>query len=96
MSSQNEAVVNIFGSEYRIKSDVDLERIKHLAELVDKKMREIHKNMSLPSTTRIAVIACLNFLDENLGKIEELEDREKEWQSRIRQVLDRLNLALEI
>lgn len=96
MNDRKEAVVNIFGSEYRIKSDVGLDRIKYLAELVDQKMREIHKNMSLPSTTKIAVIACLNFLDENLGKIEELEDREKEWQSRIRQMVDRLNVALEI
>lgn len=96
MSDHKEAVVNIFGSEYRIKFDVGPDRIKELAELVDKKMHEIHKTMSLPSTTKIAVIACLNFLDEHLSRIEELEDREKEWQSRIRQMLDRLNTALEI
>ena len=96
MNGQNEAIVNIFGSEYHIKTDVGLERIKYLAELIDKKMREIHKDMSLPSTTRIAVIACLNLLDEHLAKTEDLVEREKESRSRVRQLVDRLKVALEI
>ncbi|RKX71522.1 cell division protein ZapA [candidate division WOR-3 bacterium] len=96
MSDQNEAIVTIFGSEYRIKTDVDLDRLKHLADLVDEKMREIHKSMSLPSTTKIAVIACLNFLDEYLTRIEELEGREEELKGRLRELIDRLDVALEI
>ncbi|HID32899.1 MAG TPA: cell division protein ZapA [bacterium (Candidatus Stahlbacteria)] len=96
MSDQHEAIVTIFGSEYRVKSDVGVDRIKHLAELVDKKMREIHKSMTLPSTTKIAVIACLNFLDEYLSKIEDLEGREDEIKGRLREIIGRLDVALEI
>ena len=80
---KNEVVVNIFGNEYRvIAEDVDAERIKKIAEIVDKKMREIHREFPLPSTTKIAVLACLNLVDEYLQsdtqpnkKISDIEQR---------------------
>ncbi|MEO0184274.1 MAG: cell division protein ZapA [candidate division WOR-3 bacterium] len=83
-SQANEVVVNIFGNDYRITSeDMDEERIKKIAEIVDKKMRDIHREFPLPSTTKIAVLACLNLVDEYLQKEEHLSKKISELEQRI-------------
>ncbi|MEO0206261.1 MAG: cell division protein ZapA [candidate division WOR-3 bacterium] len=83
-SQTNEVVVNIFGNDYRITSeDMDEERIKKIAEIVDKKMRDIHREFPLPSTTKIAVLACLNLVDEYLQKEEHLSKKISELEQRI-------------
>uniref|UniRef100_A0A7V3RHX7 Cell division protein ZapA n=1 Tax=candidate division WOR-3 bacterium TaxID=2052148 RepID=A0A7V3RHX7_UNCW3 len=80
----NEVLVNIFGNDYRIISeDVDVERIKKIAEIVDKKMKDIHREFPLPSTTKIAVLACLNLVDEYLQKEEHLNQKISELEQRI-------------
>lgn len=80
----NEVVVNIFGNDYRIASeDLDAERIKKIAEIVDKKMKDIHREFPLPSTTKIAVLACLNLVDEYLQKEEHLNQKISELEQRI-------------
>jgi cell division protein ZapA len=77
-------LVNIFGNDYRIISeDVDVERIKKIAEIVDKKMKDIHREFPLPSTTKIAVLACLNLVDEYLQKEEHLNQKISELEQRI-------------
>ncbi len=87
-SQGNEVVVNIFGNDYRIISeDMDEERIKKIAEIVDKKMRDIHREFPLPSTTKIAVLACLNLVDEYLQKEEHLNRKNSELEQRINSLI---------
>lgn len=84
----NEVVVNIFGNDYRITSeDMDEERIKKIAEIVDKKMKDIHREFPLPSTTKIAVLACLNLVDEFLQKEEVLNQKITELEQRINSLI---------
>lgn len=84
----NEVVVNIFGNDYRITSeDMDEERIKKIAEIVDKKMKDIHREFPLPSTTKIAVLACLNLVDEYLQKEEHLNQKILELEQRINSLI---------
>lgn len=81
---KSEVVVTIFGNDYRVVAeDLDAERIKAIAEIVDKKMRDIHREFPLPSTTKIAVLACLNLVDEYLQNKEQLERRLEDLESRI-------------
>ncbi len=87
--------VNIFGSEYRVKADVNSERIKKIAQIVDERMREVHKNFPLPSTTKIAVLAFLNFVDEHLSKIEESEKSVGFFDERINSLIDKIDKVLE-
>jgi len=56
--------VNIFGSEYHLISDDDEKYVKKIAQFVDDKMREIDKNQSINSPTRVAVMAALTVADE--------------------------------
>lgn len=56
--------VNIFGYEYSLMSDDDENYVKKVAQYIDEKMRDIDKNQSIKSPTRVAVLAALNIADE--------------------------------
>lgn len=67
--------VNIFGSEYKIKTDKEGEYLLKVAKRVDEKMQEVYKLYPHPSTAKIAVLACLNFVDESLQKERGMKER---------------------
>ncbi|EQA38719.1 cell division protein ZapA [Leptospira inadai serovar Lyme str. 10] len=54
----------ILGDEYTIVGDADPEYIKQLAEVVDRKIRELSLGMPSSSKLKLAVLAALNFADE--------------------------------
>jgi cell division protein ZapA len=56
--------VNIFGSEYTLRADNDGNIVEKIAQYVDEKMREIDRNQTLKSTTRVAILAALNIAEE--------------------------------
>ena len=79
--------MKIFGTEYKIKSDVDGAYLLRIAKLVDDKMREIHDQYPQPSTTRTAVLACLNLVDELMRKD---EDKDRQFRNRLEGLLEKL------
>ena len=60
----NRVRVNIYGEEYTIRSDGDLDYIREVAEYVDRKMREISEKTANRSPSRVAILAALNIADE--------------------------------
>jgi cell division protein ZapA len=85
---KTEVIVNIFGNDYRVISDdVDTERIKEVAEIVDARMKEIHREFPLPSTTKIAVLACLNLVDDYLQRENQLNRKLSDLEERIRSLI---------
>lgn len=58
--------VDIFGTEYPIKSgdDTDVEYIRRVAAYVDQKMREVDQSTSVKTSLKIAILAALNITDE--------------------------------
>ena len=58
--------VNIFGSEYSLVSDDNENYVKEIARYLDEKMRQIDKNITIKSASKIAVLAALNVIDELL------------------------------
>jgi cell division protein ZapA len=56
--------VQIFGSEYHVRSDVDAEYIRTLATYVDAKMHEIATDQSLVSSTKVAILTAIHITDE--------------------------------
>jgi cell division protein ZapA len=92
---KNEIIVNIFGNDYRVISeDVDTERIKKIAEIVDKKMKDIHREFPLPSTTKIAVLACLNLVDEYMQRDAQSSKKISEMEERIRSLILKIEEAV--
>jgi cell division protein ZapA len=92
---KTEVIVNIFGNDYRVISDdVDTERIKEVAEIVDAKMKEIHREFPLPSTTKIAVLACLNLVDEYLQRDNQMTKKLSDMEERIRSIILKIDEAV--
>ncbi|MFZ5518399.1 MAG: cell division protein ZapA [Candidatus Zhuqueibacterota bacterium] len=65
--------VNIYGTDYPIKGNTDIEYIKKVAQYVDKKMREVNKNISIDSSLKVSILAALNITDELFREREENE-----------------------
>jgi cell division protein ZapA len=92
---KTEVIVNIFGNDYRVISDdVDTERIKEVAEIVDAKMKEIHREFPLPSTTKIAVLACLNLVDDYLQRENQQSKKLSDMEERIRSLILKIDEAV--
>ncbi len=79
-------VVNIFGNEYKIKTDNE-SNILEVAKIVDNKMREVHEKYPKLSRAETADYACLNLVEDYLR-----QDKEKtEWvKSRIGLLIEKL------
>jgi len=92
---KTEVVVHIFGNDYRVISDdLDPERIKEVAEIVDAKMKEIHREFPLPSTTKIAVLACLNLVDDYLRRDYQYKNKMTEMEEKIRSLIMKIDEAV--
>jgi cell division protein ZapA len=63
---QCKVTVEVYGESYALKGDLEAERVKMIAALVDAKMKEIAKNNAFLSPTKIAVLAALNLADDYL------------------------------
>lgn len=57
--------VEIFNQIYAIRGD-DSEKIRALAEIVDKKMKEVSQFSRIADTNKIAILAALSIADEYL------------------------------
>lgn len=56
--------VNIFGEEYPIRGEGDIEYINSVASYLDNKMREVSERNANKSPTKVAILAALNITDE--------------------------------
>ena len=93
-SDKNVLKVRIYGAEYPVRSHEDVNRIKEVAEYVDKKMREVDQNVRVDSSLKVAILASLNIAHELFDYRDEteririkLEEKIKELNSRIEQQL---------
>lgn len=56
--------VEIFGAVYKVRGNGDREYLQELARGVDRRMREIARQVKTVDATRIAILAALNLSDE--------------------------------
>ena len=75
--------VNIFGTEYPIRGDTDPVYIEEIAQYVDSKMREVSKQLSLPSMSKVAILAAMNIADELFKERAEKEKTVAELEERV-------------
>jgi len=61
---RNVVKVNIFGTEYPIKGDSDVNYIQDVASYVNNKMIDIEKSLTVKSSLKVAILAALNIADE--------------------------------
>jgi cell division protein ZapA len=86
--------VEIFGSVYQVRGRDDTGYLQTLADLVDRKMREVAQHASTADTARIAILAALNLADE-LFRIQSRQEGERvEIREKVAELTEELNRAL--
>ncbi len=85
--------VNIFGTEYPIKSGAgtNVEYVRRVAEYVDHKMREVDQSTSAKTSLKVAILAALNITDELFQE----RAQAAELKARIAELSKRLELGLQ-
>jgi len=86
-SDSNILNVRIYGADYAVRGQTDVNKIKAVAEYLDSKMREVDKNVRVDSSLKIAILASLNITYELFS--------EKETINQLRQEIDALRKQLE-
>lgn len=88
--------VEIFGATYRVRGEQDGERLQELAEIVDRKMRDIGGQLpSLADSGKIAVLAALNLADDLLHCQQQQEGERTEIKETVTALTEELGQALE-
>jgi cell division protein ZapA len=87
--------VEIFGAVYTVRGTNDTGYLQGLADLVDRKMREVAEHVSTADTARIAILAALNLADE-LFRIQKRQEGERvEIREKMTALAEELNQALQ-
>jgi cell division protein ZapA len=86
--------VNIYGTEYPIKGEVDVDYIRQIAEYVDGKMREVDQTTAAKSSLKVAILAALNIADELFREREEKNSLAKGFEEKINQLSKLINESL--
>jgi cell division protein ZapA len=77
-ASADSVRVYIFGDEYPIKGNVDIEIIRKVADYVDRKMMGFQKNMASRDKLKVAVLSAINIAGELFELKESNESQAKQ------------------
>jgi len=87
--------VNIYGREYSIRGEGDPAYVAEIAHFVDMRMREMTDNITMASTSKVAILAALNITDE-LFRLEKSIEEGRSNQARFLDSLaEKIEKALE-
>jgi cell division protein ZapA len=90
-SDKNVLKVRIYGAEYLIRGQADVNYMQSVAEYVNDKMLEIDQNIRTDSSLKVAILATLNITDELFRERAESEAIRTELENKIRE----LNLLID-
>lgn len=95
MSTRPETIrVNIYGREYSIRGEADPGYIAEIAHYLDMKMRQMTDNTTVPSTSKVAILAALNITDELFQRERRMRELEDGQVSVVTRLADRIEKAL--
>ncbi len=90
-SDKNVLKVRIYGAEYLIRGQADVNYMQSVAEYVNDKMLEIDQTIRTDSSLKVAILATLNITDELFRERSESEAIRNELETKIRE----LNLLID-
>jgi cell division protein ZapA len=85
--------VEIFGEVYHVRGSDENGRLQSLADLVDRKMREVAEQVK-GDTARIAILAALNLADELFQLQSRQEGERVEIREKVAELTEELTQAL--
>jgi cell division protein ZapA len=86
--------VQIFGSVYSVRGTDEDGHLQRLADLVDRKMREVSRHVKSGDTARIAILAALNLADELYKAQDQQEGERVEIREKVARLTEELARAL--
>ena len=87
--------VEIFGAVYHVKGEQDRDHLLRLAEVVDRKMREISHQVPMVDSGKIAILAALNLADELLQCNDQQEGERVDIMEKVAELTGVLTEALD-
>ena len=93
-SDKNVLKVRIYGAEYLIRGQADVNYMQSVAEYVNDKMLEIDQNIRTDSSLKVAILATLNITDELFRERAESEAIRTELEKKIRELNLRIDRQL--
>jgi cell division protein ZapA len=94
-SDEKILTVNIFGTDYPLKSTANAQYIRRVAEYVDTKMKEVHKARPNRPLHQIAILAAMNITDELLQHREVEKKKIRVWEENIEQLSNNLERQID-
>ena len=86
--------VDIFGTNYTLKTDAEEEYVKEIAKTIDERMKTIaEKNSDLPSF-KIAVLCLIEAIDEIRKTKENLKEIENELSAKTSELINKIEERL--
>ena len=86
--------VEIFGEVYHVRGSDEDGYLQSLADLVDRKMREVAQHVNTSDTARIAILAALNLADELFQVQRRQEGERDEIREKVAALTEELTEAL--
>ncbi len=94
-SDTNILKVKIFGTDYPLKVNANVDYVRRVAEYVDMKMREIQEAKPNRPLHQIAILAALNITDELLQQKEVQKRKLRNFEDSIGRLTKKLELGLQ-
>lgn len=79
-TEKTRTTVDIYGTQYVILGTENQSHVRHVASLVDKKMREIGSRNPLLDVNKLAVLTAVNAVNDYIKMKEQLERLQSELQ----------------
>ena len=86
--------VKILDDEYLIKSDVDEEQVRFIAEFLDKRLREIRHETPGLTQRKLVMVAAFHIASEYLQVLHEREGRGHSMGDRVRSLIREIDTLL--
>jgi cell division protein ZapA len=91
-SEKNVLKVRIYGAEYLIRGQADVDYMQSVVDYVNNKMLEVDQNIHVDSSLKVAILATLNIADElfrDRAEKEKLRDELEKKMKQLNELIDR-------
>ena len=92
--NKNVLKINIFGTDYPLKINSDVEYVRRVAEYVDKKMREVQALKPNRPLHQIAILSALNITDELFQQKKIVRQKVVSFEGEIAKLTEKLELGI--
>ncbi len=96
IEEKNILKVNIFGTDYPLKVNANVEYVQRIAEYVDHKMKEVQQAKPNRPLHQIAILAALNIADELLQQRESSKKKLVHFEERVKSITDQIDIDIQV